>query len=186
MTLFGLFPSSTLVRRECWETICISLKMPKTSWNWRSTQLRNFTMSPRPRASPASLKLRWPLICVKHLLAGNVVSGQWTVQMPGRYFPKRPHVKHLLNHELPLNNNGMLLQAKGGLCWSWYLAHTRAAQSEVERRKGETGDWLTETVFFMGVASMRMLCSWVRKSHLNFLPNSCLKDIHPLPLVLTR
>lgn len=86
MTLLGLFPSSTLVRRECWEAICVSLKMPKTSWNWRSTQLRNFTMSPRPWASPASLKLRWPLVCVKHSSAGNVVSGQWTVQMPGRYF----------------------------------------------------------------------------------------------------
>lgn len=86
-----------------------------------------------------------------------------------KVFPKRPHVKHPLNHELPLNNNGMLWQAKGGLCWSWYLAHTRAAQSKAGRKKGETGDWLTETVFSWELLLWGLLCSWVRKSYLNFL-----------------
>lgn len=185
MTLFGLFPSSALVWRECWEAICVSLKMPKTSWNWRSTWLRNFTTSPQASSQSGFSQIKMATHLCEAFFSREC--GQWAVNCSDAWkvFPKRPHVKHLLNHELPLNNNGMLLQAGGGLSWSWYLAHTRAAQSEVERRKRETGDWLTETVFFMGVASMGMLCSWVRKSHLNFLPHSCLKDIRPLPLVLT-
>lgn len=157
MTLFGLFPSSTLAWRDCWEAICVSLKMPKTSWNWRSTRLRNFTMSPQARASPASLKLRWPLTCVKHSLAGNVVSGQWTVQMPGRYFLRDHTSSTCWIMSFPWTTMGCFYRPGEG-CVGADTWHTL----EVERRKGETGDWLTETVFFMGAASMGMLCSWVR------------------------
>lgn len=130
MTLLGLFPSSTLAWRDCWEAICISLKMPKTSWNWRSTRLRYFPMSPQASSQPGFSQIKM----ATHLCEAFVSRecGQWAVNCSDAWkvFPKRPHVKHLLNHELPLNNNGKLLQARGGLCWSWYLAHTRGWEEE--------------------------------------------------------
>lgn len=44
-------------------------------------------ISPRTQANTSTLGVRWPFIYGKHLVARNVVSQQWIVQMPDSCFP---------------------------------------------------------------------------------------------------